>query len=64
VPDALTIPAQAMFQRSGRNVAYVWHATQFEEREIQVSRRSGDKILIAKGLKSGDQVALSDPTMQ
>ncbi len=64
VPDALTIPAQALFQRSGRNVAYVWQATQFEEREIQVARRSGDKILIAKGLQKGDQVALSDPTMK
>jgi len=64
VPDALTIPAQALFQRSGRNVAYVWQATQFEEREIQVARRSGDKILIAKGLQAGDQVALSDPTMR
>jgi len=64
VPDALTIPAQALFQRSGRNVAYVWQNTQFEEREIQVARRSGDKILIAKGLRSGDQIALSDPTMK
>jgi len=60
----LTIPAQALFQRSGRNVAYVWQNTQFEEREIQVARRSGDKILIAKGLRSGDQIALSDPTMK
>jgi HlyD family secretion protein len=64
VPDALTIPAQALFQRSGRNVAYVWQNTQFEEREIQVARRSGDKILIGKGLRSGDQIALSDPTMK
>jgi len=64
VPDALTIPAQALFQRSGRNVAYVWQNTQFEEREIQVARRSGDKILIDKGLRSGDQIALSDPTMK
>jgi RND family efflux transporter MFP subunit len=64
VPDALTIPAQALFQRSGRNVAYVWQNTQFEEREVQMARRSGDKILIAKGLRSGDQIALSDPTMK
>jgi len=64
VPDALTIPEQALFQRSGRNVAYVWQNTQFEECEIQVARRSGDKILIAKGLRSGDQIALSDPTMK
>jgi len=62
VPDALTIPAQALFQRSGQNVAYVWQGTQFEERAIEVGRRSGDKILIAKGVRAGEQVALKDPT--
>jgi HlyD family secretion protein len=62
VADALTIPAQAMFQRSGRNVAYVWHGSQFEERPIEVARRSGDKIMVAKGVSAGEQVALRDPT--
>jgi HlyD family secretion protein len=61
VPDAMTIPAQALFQKSGQNVAYVWQGTQFEERDVEVGRRSGDKILISKGLRTGDQVALKDP---
>jgi HlyD family secretion protein len=62
VADALTIPAQAVFQRSGENVAYVWQGTQFAERPIEIARRSGDKIMIAKGLRAGDQIALKDPT--
>jgi HlyD family secretion protein len=62
VKDALTIPAQALFQKSGQTVAYVWKGTQFEEREIEVGRRSGDKVMIGKGLNAGEQVALSDPT--
>jgi RND family efflux transporter MFP subunit len=62
VPDAITIPAQAMFQKSGQNVAYVWRGTEFEERVIDVSRRSGDKIMVAKGVSAGEQVALRDPT--
>ena len=62
VPDALTIPTQALFQKSGQNVAYVWKGTQFEEREVEVGRRSGDKVMISKGLGAGEQVALSDPT--
>ncbi len=62
IPDAVTIPAQAMFQKSGQNVAYVWRGTQFEERAIEVARRSGDKIMIAKGVSAGEQVALRDPT--
>jgi RND family efflux transporter MFP subunit len=62
VSNAISIPAQAMFQKSGQNVAYVWSGSQFEEREIQIARRSGDKIMIAKGLREGEQVALRDPT--
>jgi HlyD family secretion protein len=62
VPDAITIPAQAMFQKSGQNMAYVWRGTQFEERAIDVGRRSGDKIMVAKGVRPGEQVALRDPT--
>jgi HlyD family secretion protein len=62
VADAITIPAQAMFQKSGQNVAYVWRGTQFEERAIDVGRRSGDRIMVAKGVSAGEQVALRDPT--
>ena len=64
VADALTIPAQALFQKSGQNVAYVWRGSQFEEREIEIGRRSGDKIMIAKGVRAGEQVALKDPTVK
>ncbi len=49
-PTRSRFPAQAMFQKSGQNVAYVWRGTQFEERAIDVGRRSGDKIMVAKGV--------------
>ena len=64
VPNALTMPAQALFQKSGQNVAYVWRGSQFEERIIEIGRRSGDKILVAKGVNAGEQVALRDPTQK
>jgi len=62
VADAITIPAQAMFQKSGQEVVYVWRGTQFEERAIDVGRRSSDRVLVAKGVAVGEQVALKDPT--
>src|ERR1700730_3538143 len=61
VPDALPIPVQASFQRSGQTVAYVWAGSRFQERVIEVGRRSGDRILVEKGLRPGDRVALKDP---
>ncbi len=62
VPNAITIPAQASFMKSGRTVAYVWKGGKFEERSIRVDRKSRDRLLISDGLNPGDRVALTDPT--
>lgn len=62
VPNAIVIPVQAVFQKSGRNVVYLWHGGEFEETSIQVGRKSGDKILVAKGVNPGEKLALRDPT--
>jgi len=64
VANAIILPAQALFQKSGQNVAYVWHGGDFEERVVEVGRRSGDKIVVAKGVSAGDKVALRDPTVK
>jgi HlyD family secretion protein len=62
VPNAIILPVQAMFQKSGQNVVYVWRGGQFEERAIDVGRRSGEKVLVARGVSAGETVALKDPT--
>ncbi len=62
VPNAISLPAQASFLRSGETVAYVWDGSAFRARPIQIARRSRDRILIAGGLRAGDLVALNDPT--
>ena len=64
VANALTIPVEASFQKSGQTVAYVWQGSRFQERVIEVERRSRDRILVAKGLSAGDRVALKDPTVK
>jgi len=64
IANGLSIPAQASFQRSGQTVAYVWTGSKFEERAIEVERRSGDRLLVQKGLQPGDRTALKDPTVK
>jgi HlyD family secretion protein len=62
IPNAITLPAQASFQKSGQTVAYVWDGSKFQERTIEIGRRSGDRVLVVKGLKAEERVALKDPS--
>lgn len=64
IANGIAIPAQASFLKSGRTVVYVWNGSRFDERPIQVERRSRDRILISRGLQPGDQVSLQDPTLK
>jgi HlyD family secretion protein len=63
LPNSISIPTQASFVKSGRTVAYVWTGAKFDERIIQIERRSRDRALISSGLVPGDRVALKDPTV-
>jgi HlyD family secretion protein len=63
IPNSISIPTQASFVKAGRTVAYVWNGSRFEERTIQIERRSRDRALISTGLLPGDRVALKDPTV-
>lgn len=64
VPNAISIPAQASFMKSGRSVAYVWNGSSFAERSIQIDRRSRDRCLVSSGLQPGDRIALKDPSVK
>lgn len=62
IPNGIVIPSGALFRKGGRTVAYVRHGSKFEETPVEVSRRSTEEVLIAKGLQPGQQVAMKDPT--
>jgi len=61
IPNAIIVPAEAVFLRSGRNVVYVQHGTTFEERPIEVVRRTREKVAISSGIEPGEKVATRDP---
>lgn len=64
IPNVLIVPVQAMFQKEGETFAYLWEGSRFRQQNIEVSRRSGDRVVVAKGLQAGDKVALRDPTAE
>jgi multidrug efflux pump subunit AcrA (membrane-fusion protein) len=62
VPNAILIPSEAAYQKSGETVAYLLRGSHFEPRNIQVSKRGESQLVVASGLKPGDRVAIKDPT--
>lgn len=64
VAHGIVVPSEAIFQKSGETVAYILRGSEFFEQPVEVERRSGGQILIAKGLLPGQRVALRDPTVK
>ncbi len=62
IPNAIYVPAQAVFEKDGKPVVYVKRDTTFEPRFIKPLKRSESVMVIAEGLRPGELVALSDPT--
>jgi len=62
VANGLVLPSACVFRKEGRSVVYLRRGGKFEEHIVEVARRSGDEVLIANGVKEGDEVALKDPT--
>lgn len=64
IANAVTIPAECIFQKAGRTVVYVLKGSGFEEREIVIARRSGAQVAVGRGLQSGERIAQRDPTIE
>jgi hypothetical protein len=65
IPNALHVPAQAVFQKNGKPTVFVQLKNKrFEPREVQLVKQSESMMVLASGVQAGEIVALSDPTAQ
>lgn len=63
IPNAIHVPAQAVFEKDGRQLVYVQTAEgRFQERPVKILKRSESTMVISEGLRPGELIALSDPT--
>jgi multidrug efflux pump subunit AcrA (membrane-fusion protein) len=60
-PNAINIPAQAVFEKDGKQIVYVRKANAWEERVIQPVKRSESVIVLASGVAPGETIAMADP---
>ena len=63
IPNAISIPAKALFTRGGKPVVYLEEKGRYTPAEVQVLARNPDEIAIS-GIASGSMVALVDVEKQ
>lgn len=61
IPNAIHIPAQAVFEREGKLVVYVKEGNNFVPRTIKLARRSESTLVVSEGLKPGETIAMANP---
>ncbi len=61
IPNAVNIPAQAVFEDEGKMIVYVKKGERFEKRVIKPLKRSDSTLIIAEGLQKDEVIALTDP---
>jgi len=59
---ALVVPRQAVFEKGGANLVYRLEGGSFHPVEVELGASTPGRVVIEKGLRAGDQVALRDPT--
>jgi multidrug efflux pump subunit AcrA (membrane-fusion protein) len=61
LPNALMVPAAAVFQRGAETIAYVVSSGAVDPKPITIVRRSRDQAVIGSGVREHDRVALRAP---
>jgi len=60
-PRALYVPLQAVFEREGRSVCYLVRRGRLQAQDVVTGPSNQDFVVIERGLREGDRVALRDP---
>ncbi|HEX4954146.1 MAG TPA: HlyD family efflux transporter periplasmic adaptor subunit [Thermoanaerobaculia bacterium] len=61
IPDALVVPAQAIFTRDEKKVALVEKGGRLEPVPVELGAVAGGRVVVLSGLVAGDEIALLDP---
>src|SRR5262249_41728418 len=56
IPNAISVPNQAILEKDGRQFVYVQQNGRFEQRFVKIARRSESLTVIADNLKAGEMV--------
>ena len=61
VPKALLVPVRASFMQAGKPAVWVQKGQEFQVRQLEVGKRNDTDMIVLKGLKEGEIVAMENP---
>ena len=61
VPKALLVPVRASFMQTGKPAVWVQKGQEFQVRQLEVGKRNDTDMIVLKGLKEGEMVAMENP---
>jgi RND family efflux transporter MFP subunit len=63
ISSVLFVPQEAVFEKDGKKIVYIKNGSSFDESNVELGEKSDNYIVIIKGIKEGNEVALRDPTL-
>jgi len=60
LPNAISVPLECVFEREERKVVYVQRNGRFGAVEVDLGPQNEDMVVVTRGLKAGDRIALRD----
>jgi len=60
IEEAVSVPLECVFEDDERFIVYLRRGKEFREVEVELGEESQDRVVIVKGLKGGDEVALRE----
>jgi HlyD family secretion protein len=64
LPKQLSIPLECVFDQDGKKIVYLQRKGRFEAVEVELGPQNATRIVVKKGLKPGNRVALRDVDMR
>jgi multidrug efflux pump subunit AcrA (membrane-fusion protein) len=62
--NAFAIPRQALFEKEGKKLVDRKKGAGFEPVPVTIGSSSAGRVVVTKGLKKGDEIAIEDPTAE
>ena len=62
IPNSVYVPLEAVFEKEGKTIVYVRSGDKFPPVQVQTGKENDNFVIIKRGLKKGEIVALRDPT--